>query len=217
MPGGVHATEIVIAVGSSDQSADFGVIAVKGGETLEPVDDGSHGLVDHGDENVSFDLTAVFVSIIGVLLLVPGDELIAQDRFEDGGHFGAGLDQAARCCDHRRSQGTGHSDHGQEFGHVGRQTEGNGAFGVQFAVDVVEIELEVSDAEQARVLMDVEHVGVESGEVQHEFGKVDQRHLQGEHFAEGPVGRRRWEGDVGPLAQHRPRYHDLLHVFVDVA
>ena len=73
MPGGIHAAEVVVAVGGGDQSADLGVVAVKGGQALQAADDGRHGLGDHVDEQLAVDLTGLSGGVtFGIIFSVYG-------------------------------------------------------------------------------------------------------------------------------------------------
>ena len=65
-------------------------------------------------------------------------------------------------------------------------------------------------------LGDLQHLGVESVEVQHELGQADERQLDGEHLAEGPVVCGVGEGVQGPLPQHASGHHVALHLLQDV-
>lgn len=78
---------------------------------------------------------------------------------------------------------------------------------------------DASLAQRARpspYLRDLQHLGVESVQVEHELGQADEGQLDGEHLPEGPVVRGVGEGVQGPLLQHAARHHVALHLLQDV-
>lgn len=68
-----------------------------------------------------------------------------------------------------------------------------------------------------RYLGDLQHLGVESVEVQDELREADERELDGEHLAEGPVVGGVGEGVQGPLLEHAAGHHVALNLLEDVA
>lgn len=65
-------------------------------------------------------------------------------------------------------------------------------------------------------LRDLQHLGVEPVEVEHELGQAYQGQLDGEHLPEGPVIGGVREGVEGPLLQHAAGHHVALHLLQDV-
>lgn len=88
VPGGVHATQVVQAVGRGHQGVDFALSALKLSQVVEAGHDGRDGLLDQRHQ-----LLGVHVLWLAgrgqrhgrVLLglLVPGDDLVAEDRLQD--------------------------------------------------------------------------------------------------------------------------------------
>lgn len=66
-------------------------------------------------------------------------------------------------------------------------------------------------------LCDLQHLRVESVQVEHELGQADEGQLDGEHLPEGPVVGGIGERVQGPLLQHAAGHHVALHFFQDVA
>ena len=95
--------------------------------------------------------------------------------------------------------------------------EWNRSVRVELSADVVDVELEVGDVDEARVLMDVKHVRVQSRQVKNVLGESGQGQLKGEHLSEGPVVGRRLEGGRSPLLQHRSRNHRSLNLLQNFA
>lgn len=76
-----------------------------------------------------------------------------------------------------------------------------------------------ADASLARpspYLRDLQHLGVESVQVEHELGQADEGQLDGEHLPECPVVGGVGEGVQGPLLQHAAGHHVALHLLQDV-
>lgn len=65
-------------------------------------------------------------------------------------------------------------------------------------------------------LSDLQHLGVEPVEMEHELGQTDEGQLDGEHLPEGPVIGGVGEGVKSPLLQHAARHHVALHLLQDV-
>lgn len=63
------------------------------------------------------------------------------------------LSKAARHCNHRSSEGSGHADGGQELRDVWGQPERNGPVGIQITGGIINIEAEVRDVELSCVLL----------------------------------------------------------------
>lgn len=88
VPGGVHATQVVQAVGRGHQGVDFALSALKLSQVVEAGHDGRDGLLDQRHQ-----LLGVHVLWLAgrgqrhgrVLLglLVPGDDLVSEDRLQD--------------------------------------------------------------------------------------------------------------------------------------
>jgi len=68
-----------------------------------------------------------------------------------------------------------------------------------------------------RYLCDLQHLGVESVEVQDELCEADECQLDGEHLAEGPVVGGVGEGVQGPLLEHAAGHHVALNLLEDVS
>ena len=66
-------------------------------------------------------------------------------------------------------------------------------------------------------LSDLQHLGVESVQVQDELRKADERELDGAHLPEGPVVGGAGDGVQGPLLQHAAGHHVALHLLEDVS
>lgn len=66
-------------------------------------------------------------------------------------------------------------------------------------------------------LCDLQHLWVESVQVEHELSQADEGQLDGEHLPEGPVVGGVGERVQGPLLQHAAGDHVALHLLQDVA
>ena len=93
------------------------------------------------------------------------------------------------------------------------EPEEDGSARVQLARHIVDVELEVGDVDEAGVLMDVKHVGVQPWEVKDILGESGEGQLEREHLSECPVVGGRFEGGRGPFFQHWLRYHRILNLF----
>lgn len=65
-------------------------------------------------------------------------------------------------------------------------------------------------------LCNLQHLRVESVQVEHELCQADEGQLDGEHLPEGPVVGGIGERVQGPLLQHAAGYHVALHLLQDV-
>jgi len=122
------------------------------------------------------------------------------------------MNQASGSSYHAGSERTRHSHTGDHLCQVGSQSERNWSVGVQLSRGVVHIKLEVGDVHEARVLVDVENVRVESAQVKNILNKPSQSKLKSDHLSECPVIGGRLEGGHGPLLQHGPGHHAALHL-----
>lgn len=82
----------------------------------------------------------------------------------------------------------------------------------QATCGVIDVELEVRHIEQAGVVVHVQHVRVESGEVEHILRARGQRQLQRHHLAEGPIISGRRERTSCPLADQTAGNHRSLNL-----
>lgn len=63
----------------------------------------------------------------------------------------------------------------------------------------------------------LQHLRVESVEVEHELSQTNERQLDGEHLSESPVIGGVGERVESPLLQHAARNHVALHLFQNVS
>lgn len=92
MPGRVHPTQVVQAVGRSHQGVDFALSALKLSQVVEAGHDGRHGLLDQRHQLLGVHVLRLAGRgqrhgrvLLG--LLVPGDDLIAEHRLQDAVHL----------------------------------------------------------------------------------------------------------------------------------
>lgn len=92
MPGGVHAAEVVVAVGGGDEGGHLALGPVEHGEGVEPVHDDGDGLVHHADDGLVVHLDGLVVGggarggepgLVLQTLPVAGYHLVAQDCTQD--------------------------------------------------------------------------------------------------------------------------------------
>lgn len=63
----------------------------------------------------------------------------------------------------------------KEFEDVRSESERHGSVGIELARRVIHVEFEVGNVYQSGVLMNVHHVGIETGEVENVLGEAGQR------------------------------------------
>lgn len=92
MPGGIHAAEVVVAVGGGDQGCHLAVGPVEQCEGVEPVADDGDGLGHHVDDRLVVHVGGLALGggagrrrpgLVLDALPVAGDHLVAQYRPQD--------------------------------------------------------------------------------------------------------------------------------------
>ena len=88
---------------------------------------------------------------------------------------------------HACSERTRHPNTCDHLRQVWCQSEWNWSIGIQFSSHIINIKLEICDIDQARVLVDVKDLRIQSAQMKNIFHKSSQGKLQSDHLEEKKV------------------------------